>query len=33
VERFNSKFAEIGITKIPLSRNKKEDLVRALSFA
>jgi hypothetical protein len=23
VERFNSKFAEIGITKIPLSRNKK----------
>ncbi|MNR66801.1 LytTr DNA-binding domain protein [compost metagenome] len=31
VERFNSKFAEIGITKIPLSRNKKEDLVRALS--
>jgi DNA-binding LytR/AlgR family response regulator len=33
VERFNSKFAEIGITKIPLSRNKKEDLVRALSLA
>jgi DNA-binding LytR/AlgR family response regulator len=33
VERFNSKFAEIGPTKIPLSRNKKEDLVRALSFA
>ena len=33
VERFNSKFAEIGITKIPLSRNKKEDLVKALSFA
>jgi two-component system LytT family response regulator len=31
VERFNSKFAEIGITKIPLSRNKKEDLVKALS--
>jgi two-component system LytT family response regulator len=27
VERFNSKFAEIGITKIPLSRNKKEDLL------
>lgn len=33
VERFNSKFAEIGPTKIPLSRNKKEDLVKALSFA
>ncbi|WP_220761537.1 LytTR family DNA-binding domain-containing protein [Flavobacterium sp. UMI-01] len=32
VERFNSKFAEIGPTKIPLSRNKKEDLVRALSI-
>ena len=31
VERFNSKFAEIVITKIPLSRNKKEDLVKALS--
>ncbi|AWG22376.1 DNA-binding response regulator [Flavobacterium faecale] len=31
VERFNSKFAEIGPTKIPLSRNKKEDLVRALT--
>jgi DNA-binding LytR/AlgR family response regulator len=23
VERFNSKFAEIGVTKIPLSRNKR----------
>jgi DNA-binding LytR/AlgR family response regulator len=33
VERFNSKFAEIGLTKIPLSRNKKEDLVKALTFA
>ena len=33
VERFNSKFAEIGITKIPLSRNKKEDLIRALAIA
>lgn len=32
VERFNSKFAEIGPTKIPLSRNKKEDLVRALTL-
>lgn len=33
VERFNSKFAEIGITKIPLSRNKKEDLIKALAIA
>jgi DNA-binding LytR/AlgR family response regulator len=33
VERFNRKYAEIGVTKIPLSRNKKEDLVRALSIA
>ena len=33
VERFNSKYAEIGITKIPLSRNKKEDLIRALAIA
>jgi DNA-binding LytR/AlgR family response regulator len=32
VERFNSRFAEIGITKIPLSRHKKEDLVRALAI-
>jgi two-component system LytT family response regulator len=32
VERFNSKFAEIGITKIPLSRNKKEDLIKALAI-
>jgi two-component system, LytTR family, response regulator len=30
VERFNSKFAEIGSSKIPLSRNKKEDLIKAL---
>ena len=30
VDKFNSKFAEIGATKIPLSRNKKEDLKRAL---
>jgi two-component system, LytTR family, response regulator len=30
VEKFNSKFAEIGATKIPLSRNKKDELVRAL---
>jgi DNA-binding LytR/AlgR family response regulator len=33
VERFNSKFAEIGLTKIPLSRNKKEDLIKALAIA
>ncbi len=32
VERFNSKFAEIGMTKIPLSRNKKEGLIKALSI-
>jgi DNA-binding LytR/AlgR family response regulator len=32
VERFNSRFAEIGITKIPLSRHKKEALVKALAF-
>jgi DNA-binding LytR/AlgR family response regulator len=31
VERFNSKFAEIGNTKIPLSRNKKEDLANMLN--
>lgn len=31
VERFNSKFAEIGTVKIPLSRNKKEDLAKALN--
>lgn len=32
IDRFNSKFAEIGVTKIPLSRNKKEDLIKALSM-
>ena len=32
IERFNSKFAEIGNSKIPLSRNKKEDLAKALSL-
>ncbi len=32
VDRFNSKFAEIGPTKIPLSRTKKENLVRALTI-
>jgi len=30
VQRFNSKFAEIGKTQIPLSRNKKEELTKAL---
>lgn len=29
VERYNSKFAEIGGTKIPLSRHKKEELSKA----
>ena len=33
VNRFNSKFAEIGVTKIPLSRNKKDDLIKALAIA
>jgi DNA-binding LytR/AlgR family response regulator len=32
IERFNSKFAEIGNSKIPLSRNKKEDLAKALAI-
>lgn len=32
IEKFNSKFAEIGVTKIPLSRNKKEELAKALDF-
>ncbi|MEN9489262.1 MAG: hypothetical protein RL494_1527 [Bacteroidota bacterium] len=32
VEKFNGKFAEIGATKIPLSRNKKEDLAKALEL-
>ncbi len=31
IDSFNSKFAEIGKTKIPLSRNKKEDLAKALN--
>lgn len=30
VEKFNSKFAEIGKTKIPISRNKKEVLSEAI---
>ncbi len=32
IDRFNSKFAEIGVTKIPLSRNKKDDLTKALAM-
>jgi DNA-binding LytR/AlgR family response regulator len=30
IEKFNSKFIEIGTTKIPLSRTKKEELEKAL---
>ncbi|MBP6039625.1 MAG: response regulator transcription factor [Flavobacterium sp.] len=30
VEKFNNKFAEIGTTKIPLSRNKKEEIIKAI---
>jgi two-component system, LytTR family, response regulator len=33
VEKFNSKFAEIGTTKIPLSRNKKEQIIYAIENA
>lgn len=33
VDRFNSRFAEIGTTKIPLSRNKKEDLTNAFALS
>ena len=33
IDRFNSKYAEIGVTKIPLSRNKKDDLIKALAIA
>lgn len=31
VEKFNSKFAEIGNTKIPISRNKKDIISEAIS--
>ncbi|SHJ67214.1 LytR/AlgR family response regulator transcription factor [Flavobacterium haoranii] len=31
VEKFNSKFAEIGNTKIPISRNKKDVISEAIS--
>jgi DNA-binding LytR/AlgR family response regulator len=30
VEKFNNKFIEIGTTKIPLSRNKKEEIIKAI---
>jgi DNA-binding LytR/AlgR family response regulator len=30
VEKFNNKFAEIGTTKIPLSRNKKDEIVKTI---
>jgi DNA-binding LytR/AlgR family response regulator len=30
VEKFNNKFIEIGSTKIPLSRNKKEEIIKAI---
>lgn len=30
VEKFNSKFIEIGTTKIPLSRNKKEEIIKTI---
>lgn len=33
IERYNSKFAEIGTSKIPLSRNKKDALVKVLAKA
>jgi two-component system LytT family response regulator len=33
VERYNSKFIEIGLSKIPLSRHKKEALIKALSIS
>ncbi len=32
VDRFNSKFAEIGVSKIPVSRNKKDDLSKAFEY-
>ena len=30
VEKFNNKFAEIGTTKIPLRKNKKEEIIKAI---
>ena len=30
IDKFNSKFIEIGATKIPLSRTKKEELQKAI---
>jgi two-component system LytT family response regulator len=31
ISGYNSRFVEIGVTKIPLSRNKKDDLANALA--
>jgi len=31
VDKFNTKFAEIGVTKIPLSRNKKAEILAAIA--
>jgi DNA-binding LytR/AlgR family response regulator len=31
IEKFNSKFAEIDNTKIPISRNKKDLITEAIS--
>ena len=33
VDKFNHKFAEIGASKIPLSRNKKEEIMKAIENA
>jgi len=33
IDKFNSKFAEIGASKIPLSRNKKEELKKAIEVS
>jgi len=30
IDKFNSKFAEIGSTKIPISRNKKDSIAKAI---
>ena len=32
VKSFNSRFAEIGVTKIPISRHKKDDLAEAMAM-
>jgi DNA-binding LytR/AlgR family response regulator len=31
ISKFNSKFIEIGTTKIPLSRTKKDELQKAIA--